>query len=193
MPSRSRGSTGELLRLCAGYYASYVLTGVLVKVFTGGIRTPRMSDMEYLFNNTIGGNLLCLVTVIALGWLSLESARTIRVAGLRLPAEVTFIVPSGICTAIIIPGTTLLYLLPISVMVAMVIMRASVILVSRLVDSIQIRQGLLKKRVLPDENWAVVFALLALAPHLILAPLVDLLDTHGVNDRLASPDDAHKL
>ena len=174
------GSTGALLRLCAGYYLSYVLTGVLVKYFTGGIRTPRMSDMEYLFNNTIGGNLLCLVSVIALGWLGLKGARTIRVAGLTVPAEAKYIVPSGVCTAIIIPGTTLLYMLPISVMVAMVIMRASVILISRLVDTIQIRQGLLKKHVLPEENWAVVFALLALATNLMLAPVMDALDARGV-------------
>jgi hypothetical protein len=180
MRSSSRGSTGELLRLCGGYYASYVLTGVLVKYFTGGIRNPRMSDMEYLFNNTIGGNLLCLVAVIAFGWLFLKGTRTIRVAGLTLPAEAKYIVPSGVCTAIIIPGTTLLYMLPISVMVAMVIMRASVILISRLVDAIQIRQGLLKKQVLPEENWAVLFALLALATNLMLAPVMDALDARGV-------------
>jgi len=176
----TRGSTSSLLRLCGGYYLSYVVTGVLVKYFTGGIRTPRMSDMAYLFNNTIGGNLVCLVAVIAFGWLGLRGARTIRVAGLTLPAETKYIVPSGVCTAIIIPGTTLLYLLPISVMVAMVIMRASVIVTSRLVDAIQIRQGLLRKRVLPEENWAVVFALLALATNLMLAPVIDALDARGV-------------
>ena len=174
------GATAALLRLCGGYYASYVLTGVLVKVFTGGIRTPRMTDMEYLFNNTIGGNLLCLVAVVVLGWLGLRGARTVRIAGLTLPAELKYIVPSGVCTAIIIPGTTLLYLLPISVMVAMMIMRASVIVASRAVDAIQIRQGLLRKRVVPEENWAVVFALLALATNLMLAPLVDVLDARGL-------------
>ena len=64
------GSTGALLRLCGGYYLSYVLTGVLVKYFTGGIRQPRMSDMGYLFNNTIGGNALCLIAVVVLqSWL----------------------------------------------------------------------------------------------------------------------------
>lgn len=34
--------------------------------------------------------------------------------------------------------------LPISVMVAMVIMRGSIIIISRLIDAIQIRQGILK-------------------------------------------------
>ncbi len=181
MPSGSQaGSTSRLLQLCAGYFVSYVLTGIAVKYFTGGIRQPRMTDMAYTFNNTIGGNLLALIVVIVLGWLLLRGARTIRLLGLTVPAETTYIIPSGVCTAIIIPGTTLLYALPISVMVAMVIMRASVIIISRLVDAVQVRQGLLKRRVLPEENWAVVFALLALGTNLLLAPLADLLEARGV-------------
>ncbi|MEO5619250.1 MAG: hypothetical protein ABIS67_15885 [Candidatus Eisenbacteria bacterium] len=181
MQENSRfASTRHLLELCVGYYLSYVLTGIAVKVFTGGIREPRMSDMAFLFNNTIGGNGLALGAVIAMGWLTLKGARTIRLGGLNLPAETAYIIPSGICTAIIIPGTTLLYTLPISVMVAMVIMRASVIVISRAVDAIQIRQGLLKRQVLPEENWAVVFALLALGTNLMLIPLVDMLDARGV-------------
>ncbi len=184
MPRMSEGSrfssTRHLLELCVGYYFSYVLTGIAVKVFTGGIREPRMSDMEFLFNNTIGGNGFALGAVIAMGWLGLRGARTLRVGRLTLPAETRYIVPSGLCTAIIIPGTTLLYTLPISVMVAMVIMRASVIVISRLVDAVQIRQGLLKKRVLPEENWAVAFALLALGTNLLLLPVVDLLESRGL-------------
>jgi len=174
------GSTAHLLELCGGYYFSYVLTGIAVKYFTGGIREPRLSDMAYLFNNTIGGNCLALAVVIALGWLGLKGSRSIRVLGLQVPAETRYIIPSGICTAIIIPGTTLLYTLPISVMVAMVIMRASVIVISRAVDAVQAYQGLLKKRVLPEENWAVAFALLALGTNLMLVPLVDALEARGV-------------
>ena len=177
--SRS-GSTAHLLELCGGYYLSYVLTGIAVKYFTGGIREPRLSDMAYLFNNTLGGTALALAVVIALGWLGIRSARSIRVLGLEVPAETRYIIPSGVCTAIIIPTTTLLYTLPISVMVAMVIMRASVIVISRLVDAVQTRQGLLQKRVLAEENWAVVFALLALGTNLLLMPLVDLLDARGI-------------
>jgi hypothetical protein len=48
-------------------------------------------------------------------------------------------------------------------MVAMVIMRASVIIISRLVDAVQIYQGLLTKRVFWEENAAVIFALAAAA------------------------------
>jgi hypothetical protein len=54
-----------------------------------------------------------------------------------------------------------MYSLPISVMVAMVIMRASIIVISRAVDAVQIRQGILHKKVYVEENIGVVFALLA--------------------------------
>jgi hypothetical protein len=46
-------------------------------------------------------------------------------------------------------------------MVAMVIMRGSVIVISRSVDAIQIRQGILKKKVFWQEDAAVGFALAA--------------------------------
>jgi hypothetical protein len=100
----------------------------------------------------------------------------------KVPSEILYIIPSGICTAIVIPGTTLMYTLKgVSVMVAMVIMRGCVIVVSRLVDSIQIRQGILKKKVYAEENWAVVFALLAVATSLVLLPLVNALEARGIH------------
>lgn len=155
VPSRSAhssASTEHLFQLCAGYFTSYVLTGILVKVFTGGIREPRMSDLAYLFNNTLGGSAFCLAIIFVLRWVKLESNRSVRWGPFRVPAEAAYIVPSGVCTAIIIPTTTLMYTLPISVMVAMVIMRGSVIVISRVVDEMQIWQGLLRKRVYSEEN-----------------------------------------
>jgi hypothetical protein len=73
-----------------------------------------------------------------------------------------------------------MYSLPISVMVAMVIMRGSVIVISRVVDAVQIRQGILKKRVFAEENWAVLFALLAVATNVLLLPLADALEARGI-------------
>ena len=172
-------STARLLELCAGYFGSYVLTGVLVKWFTVA-REPKLSEMVYLFNNTMGGSALALGLVIALGWIRLKSNRMVQWGPFRVPAEVAYIIPSGVCTAIVIPTTTLLYSLPISVLVAMVIMRGSIIVISRLVDEIQLRQGILKKRVFAEENWAVVFALLAVATNVLLIPLVDALEARGV-------------
>jgi hypothetical protein len=68
-----------------------------------------------------------------------------------------------------------MYSLPISVMVAMVIMRGSVIVISRAVDAIQIRQGILRKTVYREEDLAVVFALLAVGVHLVWGDLARLL------------------
>jgi hypothetical protein len=173
------GTTARLLELCAGYFAAYVLTGVLVKWFTV-VRDPKLPEMTYLFNNTIGGSVLALGLVIVFGWFRLQSNRVKKVGPFQVPSEVAYIIPSGVCTAIVIPTTTLMYSLPISVLVAMVIMRGSIIVISRLVDELQLRQGILKKRVYAEENWAVMFALLAVATNVLLIPLVDALESRGV-------------
>ncbi len=182
MKRLSTGTSSQLVQLCVGYFASYVLTGVLVKYFTV-LRAPKMGEFTYLFNNTAASSLLCVVAVLAMGWigrLALSSNRSIALGALKVPAEAAYIIPSGICTAVVIPTTTLMYSLPISVMVAMVIMRGSVIVISRLVDEVQIRQGLLKRRVYGEENIAVLFALLAVATNVLLLPFEDYLYAHGV-------------
>lgn len=153
------GSTGRLVQLCIGYFVFYVITGVSVKYFLG----IGMLDIQYLVYSTIGGNLIALLIVLILKWYKLQSNKLINFFGMKIPEEFLYIIPSGICTAIVIPTTTLMYSLPISVMVAMVIMRGSVIIISRLIDAIQIRQGILKKHVYLEENIAVVFALIAVA------------------------------
>jgi hypothetical protein len=170
-PVRREGTTSRLLELCGGYYFAYVLTGIVVKWYTGGLRTPRMSDMAFLFDNTLGSSVMCVLAVFALGWLRLPAPNKRRWLGFNVPMETPFIVLSGICTAVIIPATTLLYTLPVTVMVAMVIMRGSVIVISRVVDAVLARRGLLQRKVHAEENWAVVFALLALSTNVLLIPL----------------------
>ncbi|MDD4004102.1 MAG: hypothetical protein PHW69_02730 [Elusimicrobiaceae bacterium] len=159
----AEGSTERLLQLCAGYFLAYVLTGVIVKYFTANY----MSEVAYLVYSTIGGSLICLSVVFALKWYHLKSSHDVNVFGLAVPAEYLYIIPSGVCTAVVIPTTTLMYTLPISVMVAMVIMRASIIIISRAIDALQIRQGILKKTVYKEENTAVVFAVIAAGMHLV--------------------------
>ena len=171
MAKTAAGSTRRLLELCVGYYLFYVMTGVLAKVYTGLPNAPLYHrDITYLANNTIGGSVFALSVVFLLGWFKLHSNRTVKVGRFQIPSEVAYILPSGICTAIVIPTTTLMYTLPISVLVAMVIMRGSVIVISRLVDALQIRQGILKKTVYAEENWAVVFALVAVATNILWTP-----------------------
>ncbi len=159
------GSTARLIQLCLGYFIFYVITGVSVKYFLGSVKQgmPGMHDMQYLVYSTVGGNLFALAIVLILRWYKFQSNKLISFMGIKMPVELLYIIPSGICTAIVIPTTTLMYSLPISVMVAMVIMRGSVIIISRLIDAIQIKQGILKKHVYKEENIAVGFALLAVA------------------------------
>ncbi|MCM2321798.1 MAG: hypothetical protein NDJ90_00885 [Oligoflexia bacterium] len=161
MESQSQsGSTKTLLQLCLGYFGFYILTGIAVKYYTD-LSPDRISQIAFLFNNTAGSNILVLLVVFAVGMHKAGSQKLFSRDSLP-------ILYSGICTAVVIPTTTLMYLLPISVMVAMVIMRGSVIIISRLVDEIQIRQGILKKKVSWEEDLAIVFALMAVGMNLLL-------------------------
>lgn len=165
------GSTARLIQLCAGYFTFYVITGLTVKYFLGkpSMGLPGMNGIAFLVYSTVAATSLCIAVVLALRWFTLETIRPIQIGPLSVPSELLYIVPSGVCTGVIIPTTTLMYTLPISVMVAMVIMRGSVIVISRLVDTVQIRQGILTKKVYWSENVAVIFALGAVGAHL-LAP-----------------------
>lgn len=159
MWGKGEGSTGRLIQLCVGYFIFYVITGVTVKYFLSTQPgRPGLHGLEFLVYSTAGGTLIALSVVMALGWYRIDAeARALY-----------YIIPSGVCTAVVIPTTTLMYTLPISVMVAMVIMRGSVIVISRGVDAIQIKQGLLTKQVYWQENVAVLFALGAVATHLLI-------------------------
>ncbi|MCK4716476.1 MAG: hypothetical protein KAT54_06685 [Candidatus Marinimicrobia bacterium] len=159
------GSTGRLIQLCAGYFIFYIITGLSVKFFLStGIGRPGMNGMEYLLYSTASSTLLATSVVLFLKWYRMESVRRINLGKISFPSEFLYIIPSGFCTAIIIPTTTLMYSFgAISVMVAMVIMRGAVIVIGRVVDAIQIRQGILHKKVYKEENIAIVFALLAIS------------------------------
>src|SRR5690349_19464157 len=127
MAKSAPGSTARLIELCVGYFIFYVITGIMVKYFTG-LRDPKMTEMAYLFNNTLGGSAIALGVVFVMRWPRLlHSVRPVRWGALTVPSELAYIIPSGICTAVVIPTTTLMYSLPISVLVAMVIMRGSII------------------------------------------------------------------
>jgi hypothetical protein len=158
----TEGSTGRLIQLCIGYFVFYVITGITVKYFL----SHGMEGMEFLVYSTAGGSLIVFPVVVGLKWYRLASNRTVRFAGLDVPSELAYIIPSGICTAVVIPTTTLMYTLPITVMVAMTMMRGSVIVISRVVDAIQIRQGILDKKVYLEENLAVASALAGVGVHI---------------------------
>ncbi len=160
------GTSERLIQLAMGYFGTYVITGSLVKFFLasqekGGMG---MTGIEFLLYSTLISSLFCVSLVIYWKWYKFKSNNYTTVLGIHMPKEFLYIIPSGVLTAIIIPTTTLLYTFKgVSVMVAMIIMRGSVIIVSRIIDSIQIKQGILKKEVYWQENAGVVFALSAIA------------------------------
>ena len=141
---KSEGSTGRLITLCFWYFIFYVITGVTVKYFT---KIEHLSDLQFLVYSTAGGTGICLLIVLLFRWFRIRSNNYVNVLGIKFAFEFFYLLPSGVMTAIVIPTTTLMYMLPISIMVAMVIMRGSIIVISRLVDFVQIHQGILKKKV----------------------------------------------
>jgi hypothetical protein len=160
----SEGSTGRLLQLCFGYFFFYVVTGVVVRYFQFYPGGPQLNNIEYLVYSTTGGASLALIVVLILRWYKFETIRPTKLLGIVFPSEFYYIAPAGFCTAIIIATTTLMYSIKgVSVMVAMVLMRASVIIIGRIVDAIQIHQGILKKKVYLEENMGILFALLAVS------------------------------
>ena len=160
----NEGTTERLLQLSFSYFGLYVITGFLAKYFE---KQLGIGGTTYTVFNTLGGIIIPNLVVFAWGWYKFKSTDRMNIFGVSVPRELLYIIPSGICTAIVIPTTTLMYTLPISVMVAMIIMRASIIVISRAIDEAQIRQGILKKKVYWEENLAVVIALGAVAMQLL--------------------------
>lgn len=156
------GSTAALIQLCIGYFIFYVITGVSVKYFLApSPQFPGMEGLEFLVYSTAGGMGISLLVVLIGRWYRFESTQKTKIGPFTLPVEFLYIIPSGICTAVVVPTTTLMYTFEgISVMVAMTLMRGSIIVISRFVDELQIRQGILKKKVYVEENIAVLIAIL---------------------------------
>lgn len=159
------GSTERLIQYSFLYFAMYVIYTMLTKQMQMSYQVDGTAFTVY---NTIGGMLVCVLVVLIFKWYKFKSSNYIKFMGFDMPKEFLYIIPSGICTAVVIPTTTLMYTLPISVMVAMVIMRASIIVISRIIDQIQIWQGILKKEVFWEENVGALFAIFALSIQLFI-------------------------
>ena len=165
------GSSLRLLQYAFFYFFFYVLYGLGVKFYQApaSLGFPGISDLEFLVFSTYGSALVCLGVVILGKWWKCQISRQ----------QLVLIVFSGICTALVIPTTTLLYSLPVSVMVAMVIMRGSVIVISRLVDALMLAQKLSNKQVHWEENVAVLIALSAVGLNLFFSHRFDFNFVHA--------------
>lgn len=159
------GSTERLVQYSFLYFAMYVIYTMMTKRMQ---LAYGVDGTVFTVYNTMGGMLICVLVVLIFKWYKFKSSNYIKFLGINMPKEFLYIIPSGICTAVVIPTTTLMYILPISVMVAMVIMRASIIIISRIIDQIQIWQGILKKKVFWEENVGALFAVLALSVQLFV-------------------------
>ena len=155
------GSTAQLVLFSSLYFLLYALFGLGVKYAQSPAIDgfPGLTDLEFLAYSTLGSAALVLGVILFAGWWRFRW---------RGP-EVIYMFLSGTSTALVLPTTTLMYSLPISVMVAMVLMRGSIIVVTRLVDTALLAQGLSRKRVRAEENWAVGISLVAVGLYLSFA------------------------
>lgn len=164
--------TGYLLLLAAWYFAAYVATGVCPKIFTDGLfGVPKITQMANMYYSTLGGVAICLILILLLGWQRrFKSSGNVTLGPVAFPKEYLYLGVSGVCTAVIVPTTTMMYSFGVSVMIAMVVMRGCIVVIGRLVDAILIRQKVLKKHVPWEENVAVAFAIAAVAVALLKKP-----------------------
>jgi len=157
------GSLKFLLFLIAWYFVCYVGTTVVPKCFTDpAIAGDNMvGQIAYMVYNTIGGLTVVLLIVFGFGWLRhFKSTGSMTLCGITFPREFIYLLPSGICTAVIIPGTTLMYSYRgIDVLAAVVFMRGAVIVIGWVVDFLQKQFKISKKIVFWQEHIAVLFAI----------------------------------
>lgn len=170
-----KGSSAALALFAFLYFATYVIFGVALKFLQGPAAQgfPGQSDVEFLVYSTAGSAVVCLGVIFGGKWWKAKWAAR----------ELAYIGAAGTFTAFVIPTTKLMYSLPISVMVAMILMRGSIIVIGRLVDAVLIAQGVSFKRVRWPENVAVVLAVAAVGLNVVYAKDGDfafLTDAHAL-------------
>lgn len=157
MENKGEDWTQNLRLLGTWLFLGYVGTGVMPKVFTHGLGgVEKVSQNQYAVFSTAGGVAVGLCIVFGLGWLR-RFKRTV-------PWEGTMAVVSGISTADVIVTTTLMYTFAgVSVMVAQVMMRGSVIVLMLGIDWYMLLRGISQHKVTKTQLKGVVFALAAVA------------------------------
>jgi hypothetical protein len=164
----SRDGFVKVLLYALGYLGCYVPYSALTKALTGGeIPLPvQPSSLGVLPLTGLASMLSMFVVIGGLGGFSKVSRR--EVAGVSVPFPTLGPFVSGMMTALIIPTTTLAYTFDgVSVPLAMVWMRASVLAVAPVIDV------LTGHRIRPLSGLAVVLSVLAATTSIVGLPLDD--------------------
>jgi len=161
-----KGSFVKVLLFALGYLGCYVPYSALTKALTGGDLPldVRPSSLAILPLTALASMLSMFVTIGALGGFSKVSRR--EVLGISIPFPTLGPFVSGTMTALIIPTTTLAYTFEgVSVPMAMVWLRASVLAVAPVVDV------LTGHRIRSLSGLAVLLSVLAATTSIIGLPL----------------------
>jgi len=150
------GPWGVLAIVIVSYYVFYSFFGVTPKYW---MKKAGMPGMSFSVHSTIGGMFFAMMIVFALGWhrRMRDISTKPRLFGI-FTAETVITLPSGICTAVVIFTTTYMYTLG-AVVVAMIIMRGSLLVIGRLVDLLLQILGVREQNVYWQSTVAVLFGL----------------------------------
>jgi hypothetical protein len=165
MNDKDDKTTVDLFILVPWYFVAYLAQGILSRLFTDPkikiIESLQTTQMKFMVWSVLGSFAITLSVIFVGKW------------GSRFkPAfddEFTLLRISGICAAIVIPTTSILYTFSwLSLMVAMVVMRGSMILTGWIIDLVQFRLGIRKKRVSLLETLAAALGISAVVIVLFL-------------------------
>lgn len=119
-----------------GYFAAYVPYSALTKYLS---KTKGIAGLELLPSTAIASFVAMLVFLSAMGWWKYARRRTILGISIPWPGKWTFL--SGVCSAAIIPTTTLAYTFSgISIVFMMLLLRGGVLAIAPIVDAISGRR-----------------------------------------------------
>lgn len=162
--------------LALGYFAAYIPYSAVVKSMTSGLIPghAQVSGFEILPATLVSTAVTMLAIITAAGWW--RTLRTRRILGLNIPTPGGWTSLSGLGTAIIIATTTLAYSFNgVSVVLALVLMRAGVLIIAPVVDSV------CRRRVRWFSWSALAFSLVAIAVVTASARRYDITLAAGLN------------
>jgi hypothetical protein len=121
-----------------GYFACYVPYAALTKALTAGLvdtgGTP-VGGTEILPPSVIAAVVTLVIFFLATGWW--RKARTVEIAGFKIPRPGNLQILSGLCSSGIIATTTLAYTFKgVSIVFVMLLMRGGVLVMAPIVDRI---------------------------------------------------------